>query len=79
LLRDLLAKVEMRRMTKQRHPGFEAHAERIATLVEEINKALGAGDFNRLANLGNRLATDGVIADALRGRRPNWQALRPGG
>ncbi len=48
----------------------EAHAQRIAALVAEINLAYRHRDYKHLAKLGNRLATDGVIAQALSGEAP---------
>jgi hypothetical protein len=38
---------------------------RVGSLVEEIKRAYEARDFARLTQLGNRLATDSVIAGAL--------------
>ncbi len=48
----------------------EAQAQRIAALVAEINLAYRHRDYKHLAKLGNRLATDGVIAQALSGEAP---------
>ncbi len=47
---------------------YEAQAERIAVLLAEMEQAFAAEDFGRLAHLGNRLATDSVIARALKHR-----------
>lgn len=38
---------------------------RIERLIDEIDRAFAARDFDRLTQLGNRLATDSVIAKAL--------------
>ena len=56
---------EARRSPESRIKG---QAERIAALLGEIEQAFRAEDFGRLAQLGNRLATDSVIAQALKDR-----------
>ncbi len=47
---------------------YQAQAERIAVLLAEIEQAFAVEDFGRLAHLGNRLATDSIIARALKDR-----------
>ena len=44
---------------------YKAQVGRVANLVEEIRRAHDAHDFVKLVQLGNRLATDSVIAGAL--------------
>lgn len=46
-------------------PDFEDEFHRLDDLVAEVQKALGARDYRRLTDLGNRLATQAVIANAL--------------
>lgn len=44
---------------------YEDQVGRVASLIDEIARAYQARDFLRLTQLGNRLATDSVIAGAL--------------
>lgn len=44
---------------------YRDQVERVAGLIDDIERAFEARDFGRLIQLGNRLATDSVIAGAL--------------
>ena len=46
---------------------YPAQSLRLAKLVAEINRAMEIRDYARLVDLGNRLATDAIIAQALEG------------
>ena len=46
-------------------PSFDDEFQRLEDLVAEVGDALGARDYRRLTDLGNRLATQAVITNAL--------------
>ena len=54
-------------MTQFQHSSFGATEQQIATMIDEIIWAYRRRDFDELSDLGNRLATQSVIAKALQG------------
>ncbi len=62
--------IEMKSERERPQGLYEAQTQRVAALVAEIILAYRHRDYKHLAKLGNRLATDGVIAQALSGEAP---------